>query len=60
MLDITDIKKYKCRWYGLSFTKRGRRHYDKRRLILHAINIEIAKTKALQIFGSMPDYIQRI
>jgi len=60
MFNLAGIKRYKCRWYGLSFTKRGRRHYDKKRCILHAIDMKGVKVKAIELFGRAPDCIQRI
>jgi len=52
----TITKRYKLQWYGYN----GMRYYVKKTRILHAISLDSVKTKALQLFGSKPDNIQRV
>jgi hypothetical protein len=60
MYKLLNFNRYSVFWYGLSFTKRGRKHYHKKRKIIHAENLTAAKDRALQLFGEKPDGIRQI
>lgn len=50
------IKRYKLQWRNYN----GSRYYVKRTRILHSISLQDVKIKAVQLFGSNPDNIQRV
>lgn len=50
------LKRYKLQWYGYN----GKRRYVKKTRILHSISLQGVKGKALQLFGSLADNIQRV
>ncbi len=49
------LKRYKLQWKDYN----GKRYYVKKTRILHSISLENVKSKALSLFGSVPDYIVR-
>ena len=50
------IKRYKLQWHNYN----GKRYYVKKTRILHSISLQDVKRKAKQLFGGVPDNIQRI
>jgi len=50
------LKRYKLQWHSYN----GKRYYVNRTRILHSISLENVKNKALLLFGSSPDNIQRV
>lgn len=50
------VNKYKLQWHSYN----GKRYYVKKTRILHSISLQDVKRKALSLFGSKPDYIQRM
>lgn len=50
------LKRYKLQWYSYN----GKRYYVNRTRILHGTSLESVKNKALLLFGSVPDNIQRV
>lgn len=50
------IKRYKLQWHSYN----GKRYYVRQTKILHSISLESVKSKALLLFGSMPDGTQRV
>lgn len=50
------IKRYKLQWRSWN----GKRYYVKQTRILHAVSLDDVKNRAEQLFGSVPDNIQRI
>ena len=50
------LNRYKLQWRSYN----GKRHYVKKTRILHSISLQDVKRKALSLFGSKPDNIQRI
>ena len=50
------IKRYKLQWHDYN----GIGHYVKKRTILHGTSLDNVKDRALQLFGTVPDYIQRV
>ena len=50
------LKRYKLQWHSYN----GIGHYVKQTKILHAMSLQAVKSKALQLFGSKPDNIQRV
>lgn len=52
----TILNRYKLQWRSYN----GKRYYVKKTAILHSISLQDVKNKALSLFGSKPDNIQRI
>lgn len=52
----TITKRYRLQWHSYN----GKRYYVRQTRILHAISLDNVKDRALQIFGSLPDNIQRV
>lgn len=52
----TIINRYKLQWRSYN----GKRYYVKKTRILHSISMQDVKNKAFQLFGIMPDSIQKI
>ena len=50
------LYRYKLQWRDYN----GKRYYVKKTRILHSISLQSVKHKALSLFGSKPDNIQRI
>lgn len=50
------LKRYKLQWYGWN----TKRHYVKKTRVLHDVSLQAVKDRAKLLFGSIPDYIQRI
>ena len=50
------LKRYKLQWYSYN----GKRYYVNKTRILHSISLENVKNKAISLFGSLPDNVQRI
>lgn len=50
------LKRYRVQWHGWN----TKQYYVSRSRIVHAISLDNAKDRALQIFGSIPDSIRRI
>lgn len=52
----TTLNRYKLQWHDYN----GKRYYVKKTRILHSISLQDVKHKAKQLFGGVPDNIQRI
>lgn len=50
------LKRYKLQWRDYN----GKQYYVKKTCILHSISLQGVKNKALLLFGSVPDNIQRV
>jgi len=50
------LKRYKLQWYGYN----GERYYISKTRTLHSVSLQDVKNKAMALFGSKPDNIQRI
>ena len=50
------LKRYKLQWHSYN----GKRYYVNKTRILHSISLENVKNRALLLFGSTPDNVQRI
>ena len=50
------LNRYKLQWHDYN----GKRYYVKKTRILHSISLQDVKRKAKQLFGGVPDNIQRI
>ena len=50
------LYRYKLQWHNYN----GKRYYVKKTRILHSISLQDVKRKAKQLFGGVPDNIQRI
>ena len=48
--------RYKLQWHDYN----GKRYYVKKTRVLHSISLQDVKRKALKLFGSKPDNIQRV
>lgn len=60
------LKRYKLQWHSYN----GKRYYNakgvlrqgrvKKTRILHSISLQNVKSKAIQLFGNVPDNVQRV
>ena len=50
------LYRYKLQWKDYN----GKRYYVKKTCILHSISLQDVKNRALQLFGIIPDNIQKI
>ena len=52
----TILKRYKLQWRSYN----GKRYYVEKTHVLHSVSLQGVKDRALQLFGSTPDNIQRV
>ena len=55
-IGCTTLYRYKLQWHDYN----GKRYYVKKTRILHSISLQVVKRKAKQLFGIVPDNIQKI
>lgn len=56
LIGNTIVNRYKLQWHNYN----GKRYYVKKTRVLHSVSLQDVKNKAMLLFGSKPDNIQRI